>query len=1031
VSLKAAGGGLSRREFLAAANAAAFLLLIESCSLGPIGRAAASPSAPSGSSPQERALKLLLDAIRASPDHLVQRAADLVASKDATRIVQFVRDSFSVLPTWGPGDDVVYGTRWGAAAALRGGQGTPRERASLLADMLTRAGFNGKVMSAKRPATLGLSDLYKPKPITFVPDQKRVDLARSLLGQSGINASPSPNAPDTSPDTAATILAALPSTLQKASVRDDLLPDRLPVVAFTDAGKTRYAFAVGDLDIMDSAPAGLETAPDAEPVKTVTVTVSGLCNPPPGSQTPRGKVVDLVSGEWPADRIFGRQMLLTFVPPQGPKAILEAGLSPFPVRLPTLRIQESAPSAAQDTSLTAVGSLITVQGDVLGAAAGGGFAGPFGPIQVLSAADRAQALARVASIHAAVNASAFPEIELEVALADASGAPVDGLDAASLSVMEDGAPVDFTVFSNVKVQPRPRVLVVSDAGSVELWPSAAAKSAFESGLESALVAQAAKTPFDVQVATLGSAPSPEAWAPPQAGSVAGHLSSAHEAADDPWISVGGPVLEQGVVAIVVISDFDAVDTDPVQLPTYMRRLAASKVPVFAIPIGAVKEAAVGTILSLSGGTRLDPKDPATPQKTAALLGGLASAWIGTAYRIRYQAPSAGPAQRAVIVRLAGRQQPQGNATYQVPAQPLPPPSFAGLYVTIKFGVLSAMRRLAGLEIGSRFGAPIGAIDDPVAVAETRAALDGITTIAFEPGTPTTAALLEDLITSYLSLTPLIPIWPPASVDRLLQAIPHGILRTPFALPALLRPTRVDPAAVPLMRVAIFQERGGPGVNEQHADLAVGMNPIAAITTDGHAAFKGAVATSVAACAAEAATYPDSAYARLAGRALTAIASGDGGALNAWIAKVPVNRQAAWQAVTRVYDSYHLVVPSAADADALWVVDPATGVAKAVLLDSTGGAAIRTACILSDADFLAIGLGMLSLFCMAVPNFSCVGVNVAAAGMTAVAMFSHPFNPLDPLAILLAFRPLQSAGMNAAFGIMIMMLVFENAGCVPA
>jgi hypothetical protein len=347
-------------------------------------------------------------------------------------------------------------------------------------------------------------------------------------------------------------------------------------------------------------------------------------------------------------------------------------------------------------------------------------------------------------------------------------------------------------------------------------------------------------------------------------------------------------------------------------------------------------------------------------------------------------------------------------------------------VTIKFGPLMAMRRLAGLEIGSRFGAPIGALDDPVAVAETRAAINGVTTIAIEPGTPTTAALLDDVITSYLSLAPLLPISPPASADKLLQAIPNGILRTPFALPSLLRPTRIDPAAVPLLRVAIFQERAISGSFEQHADLAIGLNPVAAITTDRHAAFKAAVATSVAACAAEAATYPDSAYARLSGRALTAIAPGDSGALNAWIARLPVDKQAAWQTVGRVYDAYHLVLPSAGDADALWVVDPATGVAKAVLLDSTGGAI--TACILSNEDLLAIALGMLSIFCMMVPNFACLGINAGAVGMTVAAMFSHPFNLLDPLAIILAFRPLQTLEFNVGFGMLLIMITFENAGC---
>ena len=43
---------LTRREFLAGANAAAVLLLLESCSLGPIGRSVVSPSGATGETSQ-------------------------------------------------------------------------------------------------------------------------------------------------------------------------------------------------------------------------------------------------------------------------------------------------------------------------------------------------------------------------------------------------------------------------------------------------------------------------------------------------------------------------------------------------------------------------------------------------------------------------------------------------------------------------------------------------------------------------------------------------------------------------------------------------------------------------------------------------------------------------------------------------------------------------------------------------------------------------------------------------------------------
>jgi hypothetical protein len=1026
--------GMSRREFLAAANAAALLLFLESCNLGPLGRQSASPSVPAGATPVEQALKLLRDAVRASPDHLAQRATDLVSKRDAAGIVEFVRSDIAVIPSLSEGDGAPSSRTWGSAATLRGGQGTLRDRAEMLADMLTRAGFKAQVAVANRPTSVTLESLYQPRAAAFAPDQSRIDLAQRILRQAKYPAASSPSPVSAAPDPTQAILNALPQSLQVAPVRSDLLPTRVPLVVFDDSGKKRYAYAMGGVAVTDTAPSALDTE-DAGPIHTIDITVSAVSNPPPGSVTPRGRIVDLVTASWPADKVVGRQVLLTFVPPQGAKAVVEDGLSPFPVRLPILRVQTGAAPTAADTSLIAVGALVTVQGDVLGSAAGAappspgaGMAGPFGTIQVLSDPARAQALARVAAIQATVNASAFPEIELDVALADSSGAPVDGLDAGSLTVMEKGAPVDgFTLYSNVKVQQRPRVLITSDVGAADQWPTLAAKTAFENGLDAALAALAAKTPFDIQFNPVGQPPDPGAWVLPQAGALASALSKAHEALDDPWLSVGGPVLEQGVVAIVLLSDMNTGDTDPVRLPTLKRSLTAASVPVFTVPTGAVNQATAAEIVSLSGGAAFDPSDSSAPTKIAQLLAPLVSKWVGTAYRIRYQTHTDGPSQRGVTIGLAGRPQPRATANYTVPANPVPPPAFSGLYVTIKFGPLMAMRRLAGLEIGSRFGAPIGALDDPIAVAETRAAINGVTTIAIEPGTPTTAALLEDVIASSLSLAPLLPIWPPESADKLLQAIPGGILRTPFALPSLLRPTRIDPATVPLLRVAIFQERAGSGAIEQHADLAVGLNPVAPITTDRHAAFKATTATSVAACAAEATTYPDSAYALLSGRALTAIASGDSGTLNAWIAKRPVGKQTAWQTVARVYDSYHLVLPSAGDADAMWVVDPATGLAKAVLLDSSGGA-IRTACILSNEDLLAIALGMLSIFCMAVPNFACLGINVAAAGMTAAAMFSHPFTIADPLAIILAFRPLAGFGWNAAFGILVMMIVFENAGC---
>lgn len=297
--------GMSRREFLIAANAAALLLFLESCSLGPLGRQAASPAIPAGSSTYEQAVKLLREAVRASPDHLAQRASDLLAARDATKIVEFVRDRIAVLPSFLQGDDPAPARKWGSAATLRGGQGTLRDRAELLAGMLNQAGFKAQVQAADRPPGLTVDALYKPRAAAFSPDQSRIDSATRLLRQAGFPAPAAQHPFASGPDPAAAILAALPAALQVARVRTDLLPDKVPVVVFSDAGKQRYALALGSVGIMDSPPARLVNQ-DAEGIRNITFTVSALCNPALGGTTPRGKIVDLVSASWPAERLHRR-----------------------------------------------------------------------------------------------------------------------------------------------------------------------------------------------------------------------------------------------------------------------------------------------------------------------------------------------------------------------------------------------------------------------------------------------------------------------------------------------------------------------------------------------------------------------------------------------------------------------------------------------------------------------------------------------------------------------------------------------------
>lgn len=915
-------GRIGRRALLAGVGAAAVLAGVKGC-----GRLRQDDKASI-----EQALRLLREAVRASPDHLGRRADEVAGSSDAGRIVAFVRDRIAVVPQLSEGTDVLSGRIGGPAAVLRGGAGTLRDRADLLAGLLGRAGFRAEVRTADRPAAITQQVLYRPRQSGFEPDRERLDRARDILGRAGLRIDP-PAAGPAVPDPVPRLLAALPGRTHQG--RADLLPASVPVVRYDDHGTVRYAFALGDLDPVTEEPPGLSSGVETGPLPAITVTVFGLANPTRGSRVPRGELIRLVHGEWPADAVLGRQLLLTFVPPRGAQALLAADPADLPLRVPTLRVQ--APGRPKD--LVATGPLMTVQGEIfttggdIKVSTRGLLTGPFGPIKPLSAANRKAAIDRADRIEVVANAGAFPEVELDVAVLDRDGRTIEGLDAASFTVTEQGDRVSsVAVTSNAVNSDAPRVLIAYDAsGSVgDTWPSEQARTRFEQSLASTLAATAARTRFDVQVLGLGSPPSPPGWRRP----VPEEILTALRVADPQssvWQAVGGAALDQGAVAIVLVSD-NRSDEEPGRIAVHQRRLAAAGVPVFCLPIGDPDERATAQLVALSHGTRLDPTHPSTAGRLAELIRPLAAKRLTSIYRLRYTAPAAGPVKRRVTVTLAGRDRPAGADTYTKPAEPVAPPSFVGLYAEIGVNGNTSLHRLAGLAVTWPGGQPAGDLDDPAAAAATRAAMYGVTTIAVEPGTTTTAALLDDVLGGYLSIEPLRPAWKTATAEQLVKAVGSGVLRTPGLLADLLGARPPVDGAADLLRVAILQERQvGPDRLERHLRQASAAT--VALGTDPGRNFAALLTLSAGRAVAEAAVAEDSAVDRLSGQPLTVLPAGDPTALDAFVDTLPAARRAAWRTALEEHPGCDLLVPAGGRARAFWAVDGATGTAIARSLDS--------------------------------------------------------------------------------------------------
>ncbi len=1049
-----APSGITRRSFLAAVNALALVAVLEACTgkhhpaaaTGTATRSASgSPSADASASPAassaatEDFLTVLRQAVQASPDFLQQAAAKAVASKDIATISAFVRDQISVVPSLNQGDDPVWSRLWGTRATLRGGSGSLRDRADLLVELLTAAGYTATVMSANLPPAIDLATLYQVRSADFEPDAQLYAKAVALLPagtQLPTDSAASSTGPAESPAQAAAkaLAAAIPTSLQSATIRKDLLPASVPVVAVatTPTGPSpsaapassaqQYVFALGDLAPTATAPSGLSNVNGETPTAGVSVTISGLTNPAPGSTTPHGEVVELVTGSWPAEEVFGRQVLLNFVPPSGAVGFITGDPAAQSVRIPMLRLQSelaayaappiAAPSIATSsppssaTSLTSAapqaiestgvfnGPPITLQGDVLSQPSGSSDnatapVGAYGPLTSLSASQLKSAIASVTTLNVTAKASTFPEVELDVAVTDSAGNSVDGLDAAAFSITDNGtiAP-SIALMSNTASDNRPRILVVYDTtGSVEeTWPSPAAKSAFEQSLAATLVSAAQQTPFDVQVLGLGTAsdPDPTKWAAPDQATLLTAFSNAGGEYSQVWGALSGGGLDQGVVATLMVSDFQSNNETPTDIATAQRRIAAAHIPIFCLTIGKPDATAVSTIVRLSGGAQLDPLAPTTASALTALIKPLVAARTQNTYRLRYTAPTGGPTTHMVTLKLTGRSAPTGTATYTAPATPATPWSFAGLYIQISVGAYdSGVRHLAGANLDGS-GYPIQALDDAAASAETRAAICGLTTIAFEPGSTTTAAIIDDLIASAQSLQPVVRLPKTATAQDIVEAASKdGVRRVPAVLASLMLPASPDaaPAAVPTMRVAILQERANAsGGVDIRMDLPPKLNTIEPLGADPVAAFDAALALSGAAAAAEATNFDASAFSSLAGRPLTFLPAGTRGPWDTFIDALPAAQQPAWEAVlnTTFYGlTLHAVVPTGGATAAFWIVDSTTGAATAVLLDGSGGALTNDAGCLFKSDwlseFLNIANAILTAFAL-----GCIATTAASA-----------------------------------------------------
>ncbi len=904
------------------------------------------------------ALEELRDAVRGSPDHLVAEADRVVATADPAAITAFVRDRIATYPaSFAATGSVEAGRRWGTRATLRGGAGTPREKADLLADLLARAGHDTELIEVAVPELAG-ADLFRPASVTpafaLAMSDARFDALRPVLGLAPTVAIPPPLDPAGIDSTALAegLLARFetpPAVVDPFEAR----PVRsLPMVRLSVG---RLADPIGAFGVTPIGDQAVTNLPDPGDLIEVTVTVEAARGDAPN------RPFTLVEGRWSAEDLVGRRVHVSFPPPaESLEELVLIRPRDVTVVLPSLVVRGQDLDAEATRALAALGAPITLGGDVIDVETADGIVrvgeAPVGPL----APDPAR-VAAIATLTVVPTAAGFPTMSLAVRALDAAGDPVEGLPATAFRILDTDVPVG-SVLERSEAPPPRILLLLDDSTSIPDPFRGVGAAKLARSLAERLSAVDPATSFRIAKVSLSAADPGGDWTTDldalqaQATDTAGYGSELWAALAD--------AAKLGATAIVYITDGKATDADGTPLTEPPPDLAAQvRVGPRTLVIGVGETDPTG-LTDLGTAGRLGAF---TVDDQAAAVDAIVRALAEDpepSYRFRYHAPADTPTTRTVRLELLGTAI-AGTATYEVP--PLEararPAGLSGLFLTVRVGTTEARRVLAGVDAPSAATA-ISRLD----VEHVRRALFDATVLEFEAAAPPQAIILDELYTAVLALRPLAEATDRASRLAALAALGAG---GPGPEPPTLHALSValpELAGTPLtyeagLRVTLHREQVVPdGTGRAVHRRAVDLLPSARFTTvdpDPVTAFAATARRTARLAIAEAAGFPSSTLAALDGEALVEVGFSIFDLLD------PISRDLAramdaavepWRAVRP-----HLLIPADGTPTAAWAFDGRTGSLVGLLADGSGGGSEEADIedTFDDAESLLDGAGLAS------------------------------------------------------------------------
>ncbi|MEN8235671.1 MAG: hypothetical protein ABFR89_12205 [Actinomycetota bacterium] len=678
-----------------------------------------------------------LDALRGSPDHRPAQLATVAAEGDPIAVLDWIRGNIRAMPDGPDGYLNPMRARWGPAGVLRGGIGTPRDVAELLAETYRTMGLEAHVVAIGHRMPL-----RDPMIVQNPPFEPAPPLPRERAEEIGITFPPPPQPvdPEIVRATAERVLdVVLPEADQARFVAS--FGGRLPVVAFTDtAGNSHIAHLWsedGGLEPVDSLP---QPAPDAE-YPDVTFRLLAM-NPRDEGPVP---IAELTVG---LQELVGRQVRASFTPAVE-SALDLARVRPADVTtfLPTLRVVGDDEHVATGTPVTLAGDRFEATDDGFNNGAG----------RIVTGGDASA----VTSVEIArIDARAAPHLTLYAKVG--GDEPIDGISIDEFAVTEEGQPAVAYLRSNVP-GPRRVVFLTDTSTSVPAAYRGQGASEVARAVSSALLEAGEVVEFRAaSVSGLGAEASGNWTTDPdelarQARSL-GDGSSLWRAFAD---------ANETFVPDVIIFLTDGVAVAPGEIPVEqpppeVEAAIRSGAPGIILGAGELGTAFEG-IAEMSGGVAV----PAEDQEAGiqAVIEALASLPAVANYTIGVIAPTTGDGERRISLAIGDS---SDEATYSVSGDDESPERAALVNLTLEVESMgmTVRRTLAGLhpDVAGRYDRNLVTHQ---LTRDVHLALFGSYAISIDAGAPSLSQQLEQMILAKQSMRPVVEA---TSEDELADAL---------------------------------------------------------------------------------------------------------------------------------------------------------------------------------------------------------------------------------------------------------------------